>query len=81
MKKLGKKIDEQLNDEKLLLNLAINPGNATLIEGATMIPLVYDISKSLAVIADKLTEIPQGSLNAQRIKMGLDPVKGVKQDE
>ena len=79
--KVRKKIDDQLNDENLLLSLAINPGKAALIENAVMIPLVYDISKSLAVIADKLTEIPLGSLNAQRIKIGLDPMKGVQQDE
>ena len=79
--KVRKEIDDNLNDENLLLDLALNPGKAALIEGASMIPLVYDISKSLAVIADKLTEIPQGSLNAQRIKIGLDPVEGVQQDE
>ena len=79
--KVRKQIDDQLNDENLLLHLAIDPGKSALIENALMIPLVYDISKSLAVIADKLTEIPKGSLNSQRIKIGLDPMEGVQQDE
>jgi hypothetical protein len=47
-----KQIDDMLNDQELLTAILINPNKAMPILMGTSLHLLYDISKSLAVIAD-----------------------------
>lgn len=56
---IRKQIDKRLNDPELLAAVALSPEQSTYIALGSMIPLIYDISKSLAVIADKMSEVQQ----------------------
>lgn len=42
--------------------------------------ILLDIAKSLAIIADKLTEIPAGSRNYERMMHGFKPVEGLHKE-
>ena len=54
-----KEINNELNDPKLLAAMSVCPEKAAYVALGSMIHLIYDISRSLAVIADKMSEVQQ----------------------
>ena len=51
-----KEIDTKLNDADLLAAILLNPDRAVGVGIASSLPVLMDISKSLAIIADEITE-------------------------
>lgn len=49
-----KQVDAQLNDTELAAAIMIDVDKAVPVALACLIPIIFDISKSLAVIADKV---------------------------